>query len=149
MSRTVVDIAVALGLALAIFAPRALAEGRLGVILGSYHVESSGWCEVNPGLYVSREVAERVRWGFGAAQNSPCRLSFFTAADVHHATVEGLKLGTRVGLATGYPGSPVSPFVGFTVTKPHAGVDYTVTVVPKEKPVFVFNIEVPFEWPSF
>jgi hypothetical protein len=142
VSRFAVDVVLAL-LLVATFA--AYARDSMVLILGSYHTGASGYCEVNPGIAVNRQLAEKLKWGFGAAQNSPCRLSLFTAIDRHLASAWGLKFGSRAGLATGYE-DPVSAFAGLTITKPQPEADYTVTVVPKRHPVFIFNVEFPIRW---
>lgn len=129
-------------LALVVAAFSACARDSIVLIIGSHHVESNGWCEFNPGIGLARQ-GSAFKWGFGIAKNSFCNPSAYGAIDKVLWRAGALKGGIRAGLATGYPGSPLSPFAGFTATVPLPGFDFTVTAVPKNKPVFVFNIE----WP--
>ena len=115
-------------LALALFALPASAADFLVVPIASYHTERNGYNQINPGLGFERSINERWSFGGGFYRNSYRRDSFYAGATYMRWRIGEIRLGTSLGLVTGYGG--VLPMAAPTAVWDSGGVGISVMVTP-------------------
>jgi len=89
--------------AVGIFA-RAVAQTYLVFPMASYHTERKGYNQINPGLGIERRLDERWSIGAGYYRNSVRKDSLYAGAHYMPWRVGEIRIGTALGVATGYGG---------------------------------------------
>ena len=97
----------------------------------SYHSPRNGYSQINPGLGIERDYNERWALGAGYYRNSNRHDSFYVGANYTHVRLSGWRLGTSLGMVSGYGG--VIPLVAPTVTYDAGGAGISLVIAPPIK----------------
>jgi hypothetical protein len=117
---------------------RPKAQTWLVVPVASYHAPRDGYSQINPGIGLERAYSERWVFGAGYYRNSNRRDSFYAGANYTRWRIGNVRLGTSLGLVSGYGG--VMPMVAPTATYDVGGAGISLIVAPPIKGTLMVGI---------
>jgi hypothetical protein len=115
-------------LTVVLFAGSAEGSDWLQIPVASYHTHRNGYNEQNLGLGYELTINEKWSVGAGFYRNSYRKDSMYAGATYYRWQIGQIRLGTSMGVVTGYGG--VLPMIAPTATWEGDRVGVTVMVTP-------------------
>ena len=117
---------------------KAAAQTWLVVPVASYHSPRDGYSQINPGIGLEKAYSERWVLGAGYYRNSNRRDSFYVGANYSRWRIGDVRLGTSLGLVSGYGG--VMPMIAPTATYDAGRAGVSLIVAPPIKGTMMVGV---------